>query len=460
MLSIRARLTLWYSTVVVLILIAGAAVASFAQSRLSLQRLDDELDRAMATLEGVMRTEFGEGLSLEAAAAEASVEVVVPGRALALLHHDGRPIATWGLPIDPAALGSAVSSEAPTTVTSRTGEVRLLSRRGEFGSYRYLAIVAAPLEVLRREHSEMLRAMALGVAIALFGAAAGGWLIGRQTLMPLTKMSEQASRITGREPNERLAAAYPEDELGKLAASFNGVLDRLAAALHQQRQFMADASHELRTPVSVVRTTSEVALAKEIRTAEDYRESLVIVGEQAVRLSKLVDAMFLLSRAEAQGVTLRHEFLNFDDLVADCVRGLRVLADKAAVTIQIKGTQEVAITGDGALLRQMVGNLLDNAIRHSKPQGVVLAVLSREGEWATLRITDHGPGIESTDRVRIFERFFHAAGSDGGGLGLPIAKSIAEAHGGALVLEKSTPGYTTFAVTLPADPSTDRSIEA
>ena len=440
MLSIRARLTLWYSTVVVLVLVTGATVASLAQSRLSLQRLDDELDRAMATLDGVMRTEFAEGLSLEAAAAEASVEVVVPGRALALLRQDGSPLALWGLSLDLTSLGPVASSPVLTTIAARTGEARVLSRRGEFGEHRYTAIVAAPLAVLRNEHSEMVRAMALGVVIALIGAAAGGWLIGRQTLMPLTKMSEQAGRITEREPDERLSAAYPEDELGRLAASFNGVLDRLASALHQQRQFMADASHELRTPVSVVRTATEVALAKESRSAEDYRESLVIVGEQAERLSKLVDAMFLLSRAEAQGVSLRREFLNLDDVVADCVRGLRVLAEQAGVRIQTEGAQEVAVTGDDALLRQMVGNLLDNAIRHSPSKGVVVASLTRELDRATLRVTDSGPGIDIADRARIFERFVRAEGSAGGGLGLPIAKWIAEAHGGTVVLEASAPG--------------------
>ena len=120
-----------------------------------------------------------------------------------------------------------------------------------------------------------------------------------------------------------------DDELGRLAASFNGLLDRLASALNFQRQFMADASHELRTPVSVVRTATQVTLAKDVRPADEYRESLVIIGEQANRLSRLVDAMFLLSRAEAQGVPLRREFLNLDDILAESARAVRVLAQSA-----------------------------------------------------------------------------------------------------------------------------------
>ncbi len=120
-----------------------------------------------------------------------------------------------------------------------------------------------------------------------------------------------------------------DDELGRLATSFNELLDRLSSAMNFQRQFMADASHELRTPVSVVRTATQVTLAKDIRSADEYRESLGIIGEQATRLSRLVDAMFLLSRAEAHGVPLHREFLNLDDLLAECARALRVLAERA-----------------------------------------------------------------------------------------------------------------------------------
>ena len=128
--------------------------------------------------------------------------------------------------------------------------------------HRYGATVMASLDALHAQQREMVRAMSLGVAMALVAAAAGGWLIGRQTLKPLTRMAEQASRINERDPKERLVAPPAGDELGQLAVSFNGLLDRLASALHHQRQFMADASHELRTPVSVVRTAAQVTLAQ------------------------------------------------------------------------------------------------------------------------------------------------------------------------------------------------------
>jgi signal transduction histidine kinase len=305
------------------------------------------------------------------------------------------------------------------------------------------------------QHAETTRAIALGIAVALAVAAVGGWFIGRQTLKPLTRMANQAREINERDPARRLTAPPVNDELGYLATSFNDLLERLAAALNFQRQFMADASHELRTPVSVVRTATQVTLSQDRRTDEEYRESLAIIGEQATRLSRLVDAMFLLSRAEAHGIPLRPEFLNLDDVLAESARALRLLATQRGVTVVTGGDEEVGLTGDDALVRQMVGNLLHNAIRHARQGGHVSATVERSARHVTLRITNDGEGIPVEHQRRIFERFVRLGDSDGAGLGLPIARWIAEAHGGTVVLEGSEPGSTTFAVTLPLEPVTD-----
>ena len=450
-LSIRARLTLWYSSIVVLVLVTAAVVGSFAQSRLAVQRLDEDLGRTMATLEGVMRTEFSEGLSLEDAAHEASTEVVAPDRTLALVRTDGSILQVWGVPMDRGSLPAVGSGAPAATVSSRAGEVRVLRRLVEHGAHRYVAMVIATLTPLRSRQAEMVRALVLGVLIALIAAALGGWIIGRQTLKPLARMADQARRIDELDPRDRLAAPPVDDELGRLAASFNGLLDRLASALNHQRQFMADASHELRTPVSVVRTATQVTLSRQDRSTAEYRESLEIIGEQATRLSRVVDAMFLLSRAEAHGVPLRREFLNLDDVLAESARAVRVLASGRGVQVATNGDEEVGLTGDATLLRQMVGNLLDNAVRHAQPDGYVSAGLERSGDRVALRITNDGPGIPAVDHTRIFERFVRLDNSDGAGLGLPIARWIAEAHGGTLELDGSGPGRTTFVVTLPLD---------
>jgi signal transduction histidine kinase len=257
--------------------------------------------------------------------------------------------------------------------------------------------------------------------------------------------------MTGRDTSTRLHVRNTGDELGRFAQAFNGLLDRLASALEAQRQFMADASHELRTPVSVVRTTAQVTLARETRSEEDYRESLAIVEEQSTRLSRLVDAMFLLSRAEAAGIPVLREPCYLDDLVGECARALRVVSEQRDVDLRTSGDEEVQASGDDGLLRQMVSNLIDNAIRHARPHGVVTIVVKRGATGATISVTDDGPGIPPDQQARIFDRFVRLdTRSSGAGLGLPIARWIAEAHGGTLVLESSGSSGSCFTVTLPA----------
>jgi two-component system, OmpR family, sensor kinase len=448
--SIRSRLTAWYSLVMVFVLVTGAIAVSLVQERLAYERLDRELERLMLTLEGVMRTEFGEGLDLIAAADEASLEVVAPDRTLLLTRVDGSLLEAWGRPLE-AIWRPALDRPGLETITVGTTRLRALSRPVTHKDHQYVAAAMASLEGIEAEHRELRVALGVGVLIALVVAGVGGWVVGRQALRPLTQLADQASRISEHDPSRRLRAPHADDELGRFAQAFNGLLDRLASVLHGQRQFMADASHELRTPVSVVRTTAQVTLAQAARPEHDYRESLSIVEEQSTRLARLVDAMFLLSRAEAQGIPLLREPLYLDDLVAECARALRVLADERHVAIRTGGDAEVMFSGDNTLLKQMVGNLLDNAIRHAKTGGTVNATVAHDSRRLTIRIADDGEGISPEHRDRIFGRFARLDGrSQGAGLGLPIARWIAEAHGGTLTLEETSGSGSCFAVSLPA----------
>ena len=298
--SIRGRLTVWYSLIVVVVLVAGAAAVVVVQSRLALERLDGELERLMLTLEGVMRTEFGEGLTLQGAADEASIEVVAPDRTLVLTEPDGDLLAVWGLPLA-ATWRPPIDAPSIGTVTLDSMRLRALSRPVTHNQHRYVAAVMASLEDIESERERLLLALGAGVFVALIVATVGGWVVGRQSLRPLADLASAGEPITERDPVGAAARTESRRRTGPLCAAFNGLLDRLATALHGQRQFMADASHEMRTPVSVVRTTAQVTLAGSLRTEQEYRESLAIVEEQSRRLSRLVDAMFLLSRAEAPG---------------------------------------------------------------------------------------------------------------------------------------------------------------
>jgi signal transduction histidine kinase len=220
---------------------------------------------------------------------------------------------------------------------------------------------------------------------------------------------------------------------------------------------MADASHELRTPVSVVRTTAQVTLGRPDRSASEYREALGIIVEQSVRLTRLVDAMFMLSRAEAHRLPLVREAVYVNDIVAECVRGMRVLSAERQIAIALHGDPEVPMSADDSLLRQLFGNLLDNAIRHAAT--AVTVTIERGPDTATVRISNDGPPIPAADRSRIFERFVRLEeGPGGAGLGLPIARTIAEAHGGRLVLDDCPTGVC-FTVVVPLDVYTAAAID-
>jgi signal transduction histidine kinase len=448
--SIRGRLTAWYTGVVLVVLAVSAIVVALVQERRAVLRLDAELSRLMLTLQGVLREEFGEGMDLAGAAKEASTEVVAPDRTLVVSDVNGRVVEMWGRPLSSPWRPRLGASPLVETIAIGTARERLLSERVEYRGHRYVAAIVAPLDDIAAENAELRSALLLGIVVAFAVAGLSGWLVGRHTLQPLADMAAQAARITETNPVNRLTTPHPDDELGTLAVAFNGLLDRLAAVLNAQRQFMADASHELRTPVSVVRTTAQVTLARDARSADDYRESMTIVVEQAERLSRLVDAMFLLSRAEAHGLPLILEPLYLDDIVVETGRALQVLASTRAVKVETRTNGEVSYVGDDRLLRQMVSNLIDNGIRHAARGGVVTASLYQSAHEVAIRVADDGQGIPEPQRQRIFERFVrHDANYNGAGLGLPIARWIAEAHGGHLILESSGPTGSVFAAILP-----------
>jgi two-component system, OmpR family, sensor kinase len=292
------------------------------------------------------------------------------------------------------------------------------------------------------------------VPIVLLLAAAGGLWLAAIGLRPVTDMASKASALplTGAED---LGHAERRDELGQLARAFNGLVARLRHALQSQRQFMADASHELRTPVSIIRSGADVALSREHRDEEDYRETLAIIGKQARRLSRLVEDMLTLARAEAGGYPLRPVDLYLDEIVSECRRAVEVLATQRSVAVQSNGLPELPVRGDEDLLRQLILNVLQNAVQHTPAGGSVALDVQREDSVVHIRIRDTGPGIPPEDQNRIFDRFVQldpARRGEGTGLGLPIARWIAEAHKGSLVLESSAPHGTTFRITLPESP--------
>jgi len=451
-LSLRTRLTLWYTLALLLGLLLFGANVLWQMHRIGIRRVDRELEALIATLGNVMQEEFKEGDDLAKAAAEATAQVTAPGRALAILDAGGRVVASRWSGLDPRDVlrQGAVGLGVRTTDEGR-GAWRVHTGPHSFGDFKLVLLVASPVFDMSREQHEVQEAMLVGIPIVLLLAGAGGLWLASIGLHPITDMARRAASIppTGLED---LGQTQRTDELGQLATAFNGLVARLRAALQTQRQFMADASHELRTPVSVVRATSDVMLSREHRDEVEYREAIAIVGGQARRLGRLVEDMLVLARADAGGYPLQPVDLYLDEVVADCRRAVDVLATERGVTIRSSGGPDISFRGDEDLLRRLVLNVLQNAVQHTPSGGSVAVDIERDRQDVKIRVTDEGHGIPPDDQRRIFDRFVQldpARRGQGTGLGLPIARWIAEAHRGTLVLERSGPQGTTFCVSLP-----------
>jgi two-component system, OmpR family, sensor kinase len=403
---LRARLALTYAVALIAVLAIFAATVLWQQARIGLRRVDRELTALSATLANVLRDEFNGNTNLVQAAELTRDLVTAPDRAVAILDSRGTILAArWNGLEFPA---NAAPGEVATFGTAH-GVWRVHRRPRTFNGVTLTLLVASRLGDARREQREAEEAMMIGIPIILLVAAGGAVYLSSLSVRPI------------------------------------------AEALRVQRQFTADASHELRTPVSIVRATAEVTLAREHREESEYREALAIVGSQARRLGQLVEDLLVLARADAGGYLLRPVDLYLDEIVAECRRALSVLAAERGVTIRIASLPEIPFRGDEHLLRRLVLNVLQNAVQHSPAGGSVGVEVQRDTSAVTVRISDSGPGIPVEDRERIFDRFVQldaARRGDGAGLGLPIARWIAEAHQGTLTLEHSGPAGTTFCVSL------------
>jgi heavy metal sensor kinase len=483
--SVRVRLTLWYTGVLALVLVILALATYFILRQDAARRADSSLselaDAFLTTLQAEMKDASGPD-ALKRAALVAIVEHRFRDHFYLVLEPTGEWIASSkdlpaaNLPSpeedSPVIFDSRSFRRLVESSTSRDGFFQNV--RGGKGGYRgfvrhfavngktYTLIVLQSLHPQEAMLEEVAQTFSFAIPIAVLLASAGGYFLARKSLAPVVAMSTQAGHIGAATLHERLPVQNEKDELGHLARSFNELLDRLDQSFDRQRRFMADASHELRTPVAILRGEAEVALSRPDRKPEEYRESLAVLRAESQRLTHIVEDLFTLARADAgQHPLSPHEFY-LDELVADCTRTTRTLALAKRITLTCDAAQELPIHADEPLLRRMILNLLDNAIKYT-PQGgsVSVACRSESGEYA-LSITDTGPGIPVELQPRIFERFFRVdkarsrAETDGGGagLGLSIARWIAEAHQGRLELTRSDASGSTFTAHFPASPPT------
>jgi two-component system OmpR family sensor kinase len=362
------------------------------------------------------------------------------------------------LPINPKALESAMHG-VPTFATLKGPSpypVRVLIMPVlTAGQVTNVVQVGISLENMYSTLRRFVLIMAMVFPLGLLLAGGGGWLLARRALSPVDHMTRAAQRISGEHLTERLLETGTGDELDRLAKTLNEMLTRLDESFRQVRQFSADASHELQTPLTILKGEIEVALRSE-RTPEDYQQVLTSSLEEIERISRLVEGLLLLARADSGVLRMAHQPVALHELVAEVAAQMQKMANKQGVTLHLEDLAPVTISGDREQLQRLLLNLIDNAIKYTPAGGSVSLSLHVEDGQAQISVTDTGIGLSEAEQAQIFTRFYRAAaarsqGGGGAGLGLCLAQSIAEAHGGKIQV-RSNPGQgSTFTVALPVE---------
>jgi len=284
-------------------------------------------------------------------------------------------------------------------------------------------------------------------------AVGGGWWLMRKALAPVTALTQAAERIDERNLSERLPRTGSGDELDRLTEVFNAMTARLDGSFQRIREFTLHASHELKTPLTVLHGEMETALQDEALGVAQ-RERLFSELDEVQRLSKIVDGLTLLTKADAGQVSLKLEALQLDELVGDAFADAQILAKPAEIQVNLLAYELVAVKGDRHRLRQLLLNLTDNAIKYNQPKGIVNMSLRCVDNNAELVIANTGKGIPPELLPHVFDRFFrgdpaHSNTVDGCGLGLSIAQWIVTAHGGKIDIASLPDKLTTVTVRLP-----------
>jgi heavy metal sensor kinase len=314
--------------------------------------------------------------------------------------------------------------------------------------------VGVTLEDVEDTMRALLKALLILVPAMLLLASGGGVFLAGRALSPIDRISRTAQRIGAENLSGRIGATGPDDEVGRLARTFDAMLARLEAAFASQRQFTADASHELRTPLTAIIGQIDVALERP-RSPESYRATLAGVREQAQRLARLAGDLLLLARTDAPPTGANREPLDLATLLPAIVAQVEPLIIDRGQVFALAPLPPLVVSGNEDQLIRLVLNLLDNAIRYTPAGGRITVCGARDEAWIDLSISDNGPGIAPEHLPRLFDRFFRAdrvrsRAQGGSGLGLSIAQGIAQAHGGRIDVESAVGRGSTFTVRLPS----------
>ncbi|QEH36203.1 Sensor kinase CusS [Aquisphaera giovannonii] len=452
--SIRARLTAWYG-VVQMVTLVGLGVAVYVlMARSLLGRVDATLDFEIEEAADRLRSGRPEVFPADLPAAfHETYLMCVRGPGGDVVERSPSPVAA-GFPDPPPDEGGGATSHA-TADLGAGGPFRVASRAVGDGESSRTIQVATSLAAYEREVADLRGVLWTILPAGLLAATLGGYALAGRSLAPVQRITESARRISAANLGERVRPSDGRDELGRLGATLNDMLDRIDRAFVATRRFTGDAAHELKTPVASIRAEAEVALISR-RPADEYEATLRSIVEEADRLARLSERLLLLSREDLGAFAeLPRQPVRLDELVRATAADAAELARRAGVELRVEALPASFVEADPVLLRQVFENLIENAVKYTPSSGAVTVRGRAQGDGAVVEVIDTGIGIPAEALPRIFDRFYRVDPSrsrrtGGTGLGLSIARALAERHGGSIEADSRPGAGSTFRVVLPA----------
>lgn len=434
--SIRFRLTLWYAAALTIGLgLFSSLVWLSLRSRL-ISELDRDLEGRAAQFEQYFRGESAEVENTDQLRDELDEFCqALPPESYVTLRGSG-----------------GFDFRYPQPTSPRGNDLRMLQRTFTLAGQNFDLEVGAPVTNLAHTLRLLRWLLLILLPVVIVIACAGGAWLSARALKPIQDITSAASAISIENLSERLPKPGTADELSRLTAVLNSMLERLEAAMKRLSQFAADASHELRTPLAVIRTTAELALRRD-RPAESYRESLSQIAAETGRMTQLVEDLLAVARSGTEASQMPRSPMDLAELLRGVCNELGSLAETRQIGIEPQfGDRAAAVSGNRAALHRLFVILLDNAIKFSPAGSKVRIGLERRDSGIAVTIEDSGTGISQADLPHIFERHYRGAAGEGHGIGLALADRIARAHGAAIEVHSSPGAFSVFRVLFPASP--------
>jgi heavy metal sensor kinase len=462
---IRVRLTLWYSGVLAISLALLGAAAWFAIQASLYRAIDADLLDRVAGVRQVLVHELA-GRPDE----EVRDDFTEHGSGDVLQIRDDRGIWLYrarraidaGTPLEPLAIGAAPRL---THITIAGLPFRSATATVTADQRAYTFQIVEPLHDIEAALSQFQRSIIIALPLVLVIASAGGYAISRRALAPVDALTSSARAISAFNLSQRVPTPNTGDELERLSKTLNEMLQRLETAFQRTRQFTADASHELRTPIAFMRTVAEVLL-RQPRTEQEWRVGVEDIQGELIRTTALIEALMTLARADAGHEPRAFSRLDLRGPIAAAVHRARALGTERAVVVDSAEAPPLIVDGDANLLERLFAILLDNAVKYTPAGGRVTISLIRADGSGTVEVHDTGAGIASEDLSHLFERFYRsdkarARETGGSGLGLAIARWIADVHGATIAVESQVNRGSVFRVKfqIPSDVQTGIKLE-